>query len=313
MGKRLFVNNWRALLVGPIDSLAVTLTVDPTTAAALTGLTDGDYYLLTLVKLDTLGREIAWEIIKVTGQSGGTLSIIRGQESTAAAAWSGDTLIEARLTAGDMSALREAAAAGPAGVEDTAADGMLHRRRFGEWVAEARFELLVGEWTDACPVIMSTSSAIVMPANTVLATPFIPKQDMTVDQLGINVTTAAAGSVMLILYKAASNGWPDTNLPSALGVGSTASTGHVAVTLNQPAVLEAGRLYWVLTHVSAGVTLRAAANGLPVLGTSADGTSRYSAIKRSVPYLSGAPSPWAFTRTDLVTDLPPLVRLRRSA
>lgn len=62
----------------------------------------GDYYLATLVGLNSNGQEDAWEIVRVTGKSGSTLTIVRAQEGTSASLWAAGTRVELRFTAGSL-------------------------------------------------------------------------------------------------------------------------------------------------------------------------------------------------------------------
>ena len=69
-----------------------------------------NWYLATLTQANS--AEVSWEIVKVTGKSGATLTVERGQEGTTAVPWPGGSRIEARLTAetlerlaGDMQSL----------------------------------------------------------------------------------------------------------------------------------------------------------------------------------------------------------------
>lgn len=115
---QLFINNWSASLLQPLAADATTLAVDPAAAVRLEGLGNGDNYLLTLIGTDDLGNETAWEIVRVTAAAGGSLTIERAQEGTAAQAWSAGAGVEMRITAGAMSGLRDMPGpAGPAGAQ----------------------------------------------------------------------------------------------------------------------------------------------------------------------------------------------------
>jgi hypothetical protein len=59
--------------------------------------TGGDFFLLTLTQP---GVESSWEIVKVTARSTDTLTVVRAQEGTSAAAWASGSKAELRLTAG---------------------------------------------------------------------------------------------------------------------------------------------------------------------------------------------------------------------
>lgn len=104
---QLFINNFSAALLGPIDATAVQLPIDPTHAALLTGLGSGDYYLLTLSVVDGGGVETAHEVVKVTAVTGGLLTVERAQEGAVAADWPAAASISARVTKGTMERLRD--------------------------------------------------------------------------------------------------------------------------------------------------------------------------------------------------------------
>ena len=108
-----FIDNWSATLLAPITNTSVALSVEPAKAALLTGLTAGDFYRLTLVEVDGAGVEIDWDVVQVTDVSGGVLDVTR---TDTARSWTAGTLIEARLTAASMEALRDSAGGpGPQG------------------------------------------------------------------------------------------------------------------------------------------------------------------------------------------------------
>ena len=62
----------------------------------------GDFYLLTLIGLNTNGQESTWEVVKVVAKASNTLTIVRAQEGTTAAAWPVATTVQLRLTAGSV-------------------------------------------------------------------------------------------------------------------------------------------------------------------------------------------------------------------
>lgn len=64
--------------------------------------TGGDFYLLTLIGLNTNGQEATWEVVKVVAKASNTLTIVRAQEGTTAAAWPVATTVQLRLTAGSV-------------------------------------------------------------------------------------------------------------------------------------------------------------------------------------------------------------------
>lgn len=108
-----WINNWSSALTSALSAVGTVANVDPNAAARLTGFGGGNYFLLTLVGYDETGNENAWEIVKVTGAAGGSLTIERAQEGTAATEWPVGSRIELRLTAGAVATIRDTP--GPAG------------------------------------------------------------------------------------------------------------------------------------------------------------------------------------------------------
>lgn len=107
---QLWINNWSATLAAELPAGAGQLTIDPAAAALLVGVGGDHYYLLTLAALDENVQEVAWEIVKVTGTSGGVLDVQRAQEGTTDQAWSIGARLSLRMTAGSLARLRDTAA-----------------------------------------------------------------------------------------------------------------------------------------------------------------------------------------------------------
>jgi hypothetical protein len=93
----------------------------------------------------------------------------------------------------------------------------------------------------------------VVTANRLYAIPFVTPKGITVDRIGINVTTLVVGVAMLGIY--ADNGiYPGSLLLNA-GVVSTGATGVQSITISQ--ALSANTLYWLVLVANAAPTLRA--------------------------------------------------------
>lgn len=92
---QLFINNWSTVLMSAAAAETDTLQVDPSAAEELVELGDSNFYRLTLIEVEESGQEIAWEVVRVSAESGGALSLM---EPTLRA-WPAGTQIEARLTA----------------------------------------------------------------------------------------------------------------------------------------------------------------------------------------------------------------------
>lgn len=97
---QLFANNAYGSLGATLSNSATSLTLASGQGARFPAPTAGDYFLLTLVGLDSNGLENTWEVVKVTGRTTDALTIERAQESTTAVTWAAGTRVELRATAG---------------------------------------------------------------------------------------------------------------------------------------------------------------------------------------------------------------------
>jgi len=93
MGIKL-TNNAFATLAAGINSSATSITLTSGQGARFPTLTASDYFYATLV--DTSNN---LEIVKCTARSTDVLTVVRGQESTTARAYSTGDRIEIRITA----------------------------------------------------------------------------------------------------------------------------------------------------------------------------------------------------------------------
>lgn len=105
MGQK-YSNNAVSTLVAGITNVATSLSVAAGQGALFPALGAGDYFYATLA--NAAGSV---EIVKVTARSTDTMTIVRGQDSTSAAAWNSGDKVELRLVAAilaDMPKLDEA-------------------------------------------------------------------------------------------------------------------------------------------------------------------------------------------------------------
>lgn len=106
MSLLLFANNAQTTLAGPIASTAVSVNVAAGTGSEFPSPGSGQYFVMTFNDQATkLLREIVW----VTARSGDTLTILRGQEGTTAAAWLANDIAANWWTAGQASAMVQVA------------------------------------------------------------------------------------------------------------------------------------------------------------------------------------------------------------
>lgn len=104
---QLFANNARGTLNAPIGTTDLSLVLATGNGVSFPSPGTGDWFLATLVGYDTNSNENAWEIVKVTARTSDTLSIVRAQENTTAAAWGAGAPVELRFTAGALGNLAQ--------------------------------------------------------------------------------------------------------------------------------------------------------------------------------------------------------------
>lgn len=126
---QLLKNNVSGILSTQLNSASTSMMlVDASNFPTPTG---GNFYLLTLVGLNTNGQEATWEVVKVTAKAANTLTVVRAQEGTTAATWSVASTVQLRLTAGTV-ATQDALVSGLATKEPTIAAGTTAQYRRGD-------------------------------------------------------------------------------------------------------------------------------------------------------------------------------------
>jgi hypothetical protein len=101
MSQRIYINNFKTTLSADITSSSTSVPVTSLAAVSsqYSSLTSGQYFLVTL------DDGTKYEILEVHGfYSGNLTGCVRGREGTTAAAFSQGTRVEARVTAGTLSA-----------------------------------------------------------------------------------------------------------------------------------------------------------------------------------------------------------------
>lgn len=97
-----YTNNASTTIAAGITDSDTTITLATGDGAEFPTLTTGDYFFGTLVGVGTS------EIVKVTARSSDTLTVVRGQDNTTAAAWDSGTKFELRVCAALFDALNPA-------------------------------------------------------------------------------------------------------------------------------------------------------------------------------------------------------------
>lgn len=99
---QIFKNNVFATLASALSDAdtAVTLTVG--CGERFPVLLSGEYFLATLIGLNSNSVEAHWEIVKCTARDADVLTVERAQEGTLAGVWPTGSRIEMRVTAGAL-------------------------------------------------------------------------------------------------------------------------------------------------------------------------------------------------------------------
>lgn len=104
---QVFSNNASSTLEAAINATDTSLVVLAGQGDLFPETTGGAEFFVTLAEFDSTGREVDWEICRVTNRVGKTLTILRGQDGTAARAWPVGTRVELRVTAATLGALAD--------------------------------------------------------------------------------------------------------------------------------------------------------------------------------------------------------------
>lgn len=106
MAKIIFCNNATSTLAGGIVSSATTANLSAGTGALFSPAPSaGEFIVATFTDAATGNIN---EIVHITNVSGDTVTIVRGQEGTAAANWAAGDIVTAMVTAGSLQALDQA-------------------------------------------------------------------------------------------------------------------------------------------------------------------------------------------------------------
>jgi len=152
-----------------------------------------------------------------------------------------------------------------------------------------------------------------IPANTIAAVPFVSPVNLTVDRVGVPVTTlATAGTADIHIYENSSTGWPGAKLLSS-SVLNTSTVGFKVATISF--TFEAGKVYWLALRASVAVSVRGVqlANAKQFGMASADGSgSGYATALAQTSSMAGeAPANWGTVDfAQFSASSPPSIRFR---
>jgi len=157
----------------------------------------------------------------------------------------------------------------------------------------------------------TASSTLIGAANRIELAPYYTSVPLSINQIGVAVSTAVASStVKIVIYSSDSNGWPNTLLYETAAL-STAATGYVFESLTFS--FSSGVQYWVGVRHSSTATLRTINVSSAVnLGLTSSTAANYATVlRRTLTYATAATSPWNFVNSDRVANItPPSIRFR---
>jgi len=157
-------------------------------------------------------------------------------------------------------------------------------------------------------LLTGTLTTLASAANRVDITPFVPRVGFTIDQIGMSVSTGAAGLACGLIFDADAAGRPTTLLAQGANVDTTAAAtvlGAVAFTFR------AGKLYYVGNWTQAACTLRCGQTyvQVPLSWTNAATPARQAALRR-VQAWGGAATNWVYASTQHTSVSAPFVIMR---
>ena len=127
--------------------------------------------------------------------------------------------------------------------------------------------------------------------------PFIPRDDITIDRLSVNVTTLIAAALgKIVLYSADATGRPAT-LILETGDLDFSAVGQKEATVAQ--TLRRGITYWIgIRHSSTAILSAWASTATPDLNGGTPVTTARKVLRRTLAYATAAPATWGYLATE---------------
>ena len=155
----------------------------------------------------------------------------------------------------------------------------------------------------------AAATTLAAAANRLDVMPFTVWKDLTIDQIGIAVSTGATGNANVVIYESdPTTGWPSNRIYVSANL-STASIAYVQVAYSY--TFRKGVRYWIGVHTSAAPSLRsipiANLHNLGIAGST--GTTYYSVLRQTVTFGS-SPATWTFASAQLTSSDGYSIRMR---
>jgi len=127
--------------------------------------------------------------------------------------------------------------------------------------------------------------------------PFIPRDDITLDRLAVNVTTLIAGALgKIVVYSSDATGRPASLLLETADLDFS-TTGVKAATV--ALTLRRGICYWLGIRHSSSATLSAwASTATPDINGGAPATTARKVLRRTLAYATAAPASWGYLASE---------------
>ena len=139
--------------------------------------------------------------------------------------------------------------------------------------------------------------------------PFVPRADLSIDRLSVNVTTAVASALgKIVLYASNASGQP-AGLLTETGTLDFSTTGVKEATV--ALTFRKGVTYWLGIRHSSTATLSAwVANATPDLTVTAPTTQQRKVLRRTVTFATAAPNPWTYVSSETANAVATAIWLR---
>jgi hypothetical protein len=153
-------------------------------------------------------------------------------------------------------------------------------------------------------------STIIGAANRSDLYPWVCPSDMSIDQIGVEVSTASAGGLSkVVIYSASTAGVPDAKLFESVNL-DLGTTGYKFETVARDFVK--GTVYWLGVRSSSTATYRGLAVGamMPLGSAAGAATNQNTLIRRTITFANDAPASWNFVASELASAIAPIIRMR---
>lgn len=140
--------------------------------------------------------------------------------------------------------------------------------------------------------------------------PFVPRRDVTIDRLALNVVTGvASATAKFVVYSSDDNGRPN-ELITETGDLDLSTTGTKEAVVNL--TLHRGTVYWIGVRHSSTATISVwqTVSTADINGGSAISTTGRKTLRRTLTYATAAPTNWVFDSTEISSGNAPAIWLR---